>query len=110
VHLGTLAFCLVLVVAPLAAEAQNLPRIGLLSIGADPSRPVAWSPFLERLRELGYVEGGTLRSNVDAPLEGRSVWTNWSLTWLTSGSTSSSLRECPRIWLPSAQCRQLQSS
>ena len=32
-------------------------RIGPLSIGADPSRPVAWSPFLERLRELGYVEG-----------------------------------------------------
>ncbi len=59
-HLGTLAFCLVLVVAPLAAEAQNLPRIGLLSIGADPSRPVAWSPFLERLRELGYVEGGNI--------------------------------------------------
>ena len=59
-HLGTLAFCLVLVVAPLAAEAQNLPGIGLLSIGADPSRPVAWSPFLERLRELGYVEGGNI--------------------------------------------------
>jgi hypothetical protein len=42
---------------PLAARAQNLPRIGLLSTGADPSHPVAWVPFLERLTELGYVEG-----------------------------------------------------
>jgi ABC-type uncharacterized transport system substrate-binding protein len=43
--------------APLALEAQNLPSVGLLSIGADPSKPVVWLPFLERLRELGYVEG-----------------------------------------------------
>jgi putative tryptophan/tyrosine transport system substrate-binding protein len=42
---------------PLVAEAQNLPRIGLLSTAADPSRPIAWVPFLERLTELGYVEG-----------------------------------------------------
>ena len=34
--------------------------------------------------------------------EGRSGWTNWSLTWLTSGSTSSSLRDRPRPGLPSA--------
>jgi putative tryptophan/tyrosine transport system substrate-binding protein len=42
---------------PLALEAQKLPSVGLLSIGADPSKPVVWLPFLERLRELGYVEG-----------------------------------------------------
>jgi len=42
--------------------------------------------------------------------EGRSGWTNWSLTWLTSGSTSSSLRDRPRPGLPSAQCPRLQSS
>jgi ABC-type uncharacterized transport system substrate-binding protein len=52
--------------APLAAEAQNLPRIGLpriglLSTAADPSRPIAWVPFLERLTELGYVESRNIR-------------------------------------------------
>jgi putative ABC transport system substrate-binding protein len=51
---------LILALAPLVGDAQNLPRIGLLSIGADPSRPVVWLPFLERLREIGYVEGGNI--------------------------------------------------
>ena len=62
IKLRPLATLLVLVLfaAPLAAEAQNLQRIGLISIGADPSRPVVWLPFLERLRELGYVEGGNI--------------------------------------------------
>ena len=48
---------------PLAAEAQkSLPRIGLLSIGTnpDPSKPNAWGPFVQQLRELGYVEGKTV--------------------------------------------------
>jgi hypothetical protein len=57
---GFLVGSVTLLAAPLAAEAQNLPRIGLISIGADPSRPVVWLPFLERLRELGYVEGGNI--------------------------------------------------
>jgi putative ABC transport system substrate-binding protein len=50
-------------VAPLAAEAQQrLPKIGLLSIGTDPdpSRPNAWGPFLQQLRDLGYIEGQTV--------------------------------------------------
>jgi putative ABC transport system substrate-binding protein len=42
---------------PLVGETQNLPRIALLSTGADPSNPVVWLPFLERLQEIGYVEG-----------------------------------------------------
>ena len=49
--------------APLATEAQQAGkvwRIGLVSIGSDPARPVAWQPFLEAMRELGYVEGGNL--------------------------------------------------
>jgi putative ABC transport system substrate-binding protein len=49
--------------APLAAEAQpvagKVPRIGLLSVGSDPSRPLSpqWLAFLDGLRALGYVEG-----------------------------------------------------
>ena len=45
---------------PLAARAQRsaaAPRVGLLSIGAVPERPVVWSPFFERMRELGYEDG-----------------------------------------------------
>jgi putative tryptophan/tyrosine transport system substrate-binding protein len=45
---------------PLAASAQSLaaaPRVGLLSIGAVPERPVVWEPFFDRMRELGYEDG-----------------------------------------------------
>jgi ABC-type uncharacterized transport system substrate-binding protein len=50
-----------LLAAPLAAEAQpagKVSRIGLLSIGSDPSRPLSpqWLAFLDGLRALGYVE------------------------------------------------------
>jgi len=50
-----------LLVAPLAAEAQpraNVPRIGWLSSGFPPSdADLQRSPFLQGLRELGWVEG-----------------------------------------------------
>jgi len=44
------------------ADAQGsgrIPRIGLLSVGSDPARPLApqWVEFVEALRGLGYVEG-----------------------------------------------------
>jgi putative ABC transport system substrate-binding protein len=45
---------------PLTARAQQqraIPRIGLVSIGADPANPVIFRPFLQQFRELGYVEG-----------------------------------------------------
>jgi putative ABC transport system substrate-binding protein len=45
---------------PLAAHAQQqraIPRIGLVSIGADPANPVIFRPFLQQFRELGYFEG-----------------------------------------------------
>jgi putative tryptophan/tyrosine transport system substrate-binding protein len=48
------------VVSPGAARAQQapaLPRVGLVSFAADPGDPVVFRPFLEQLRELGYVEG-----------------------------------------------------
>jgi ABC-type uncharacterized transport system substrate-binding protein len=40
-----------------AGRAQSQPRIGLLSAGADPARPIAWTAFFEGMRELGYIEG-----------------------------------------------------
>jgi putative ABC transport system substrate-binding protein len=40
-----------------AQQAKKIPRIGLLSVGADPAKPVLWMPFLNQLRDLGYVEG-----------------------------------------------------
>ncbi len=44
---------------PFAALAQprTIPRVGLVSIGADPLNPLNFLPFLEQLRTLGYVEG-----------------------------------------------------
>ena len=44
---------------PLSVDAQQraIPRIGLISIGADPANPVILLPFLQQLRDLGYVEG-----------------------------------------------------
>jgi len=40
-----------------AQQASSLPRVGLVSIGADPGDPVVFRPFLEQLRDLGYIEG-----------------------------------------------------
>ena len=46
---------------PLAARAQQpaaAPRVGVLSIGAVPERPVViLVPFFDRMRELGYEDG-----------------------------------------------------
>jgi putative ABC transport system substrate-binding protein len=38
-------------------QSKKIPRIGLLSIGADPQKPVRWLPFLDEIKKLGYVEG-----------------------------------------------------
>ena len=42
-----------LLAAPLAAEAQPIPKVGLLG-------DASWEPLRQGLRELGYVEGKTL--------------------------------------------------
>src|SRR5260221_8260903 len=45
---------------PLAARAQQpakRPIIGLVSIGASPTDPANFRPFLAQMRELGYVDG-----------------------------------------------------
>ena len=50
-----------LLVAPLAAEAQQpakVPRIGLIRLGSPPDPPA--EAFLQGLRDLGYVEGRTI--------------------------------------------------
>jgi putative tryptophan/tyrosine transport system substrate-binding protein len=45
-------------VRPIAAASQaRMPRIGLVSIGADAGNPGLFRPFLDQMRELGYVEG-----------------------------------------------------
>ena len=45
---------------PFAVRAQQtppVPRVGLVSIGADHGDPVVFRPFFEQLRRLGYTEG-----------------------------------------------------
>jgi putative ABC transport system substrate-binding protein len=52
------------VCAVTSSEAQaRIPRIGVLSIGTDPSGPLPqqWVAFLDALRALGYVEDRTIR-------------------------------------------------
>jgi putative ABC transport system substrate-binding protein len=54
------AVCAMLLAICFSAEAQQskkIARIGLLSGGANPSKPVLWEAFFEALREFGYVEG-----------------------------------------------------
>ena len=51
---------------PLGAEAQlpgKTPRIGLLSTGTDPSRPLPpqWLAFFEGMRALGWIEGQNIQ-------------------------------------------------
>ena len=55
---------LTLLSTPLAAEAQQavkVYRVGTLTIGfRDPTQPDWWQPFIDAMRELGYVEGRKL--------------------------------------------------
>jgi putative ABC transport system substrate-binding protein len=49
--------------APFAAAAQQAGKVytvGLVSVGTDPAKPVQWQPFLDAMRELGYVKGQNL--------------------------------------------------
>ena len=46
---------------PVIGRAQrSKPQIGLVSIGADPSNPVLFVPFLQQMRDLGYIEGHSI--------------------------------------------------
>jgi putative tryptophan/tyrosine transport system substrate-binding protein len=39
------------------AQKRLVPVIGLVSIGASPSNPANFQPFLEQMHELGYIDG-----------------------------------------------------
>ncbi len=57
--LGTMANALF--AAPFAVGAQGrVYRVGIGSIGADPSNSALWQPFRKAMHELGYVEGRSL--------------------------------------------------
>jgi putative ABC transport system substrate-binding protein len=54
---------LAILVAPLAGKAQlpaKVPRIGVLSTGSPRVFSARFEPFIQGLRELGYVEGQTI--------------------------------------------------
>jgi hypothetical protein len=70
------------ILAPLAAEGQQavkIPRIGYLS---PTSAPAFENAFRQRLRELGYVEGGTSLLSTDGRREStigsQSLRPSWS--------------------------------
>ena len=48
---------------PLAVGAQGrVYRVGIASIGTDPSNSVQWQPFRKAMKELGYLEGRNLET------------------------------------------------
>jgi putative ABC transport system substrate-binding protein len=60
---GIVTLILSLLMAPLAAPAQlsgKVYRVGLLGLGSGPTWRNAWTPFLEAMRALYYIEGGNL--------------------------------------------------
>jgi putative tryptophan/tyrosine transport system substrate-binding protein len=40
-----------------AQQADSIPRVGVVSTGADPNNPVIYVPFFEQMRQLGYIDG-----------------------------------------------------
>jgi putative ABC transport system substrate-binding protein len=59
---------LALVGIPVVARAQpaKLPRVGLLESGSLAARDPLWAVFREAMRELGYIEGQTVRFDARA--------------------------------------------
>jgi putative ABC transport system substrate-binding protein len=54
---------LLLFTLPFATGAQpvgKVHRVGIVSIASDPKQPRTWRPFLDAMRDLGYVEGHNL--------------------------------------------------
>jgi hypothetical protein len=43
-----------------ASRRGTASAVGLLSVGTDSAQPVPWQPFLDAMRELGYVKGQNL--------------------------------------------------
>jgi ABC-type uncharacterized transport system substrate-binding protein len=56
------AVVLLVFVVPIASAqpAGKVFRVGIVSIASDPKQPSTWQPFLDTLRDLGYVEGHNL--------------------------------------------------
>ena len=51
----------ILLVPPRPVAAQGkVYTVGLLSIGTDSARTAEWQPFLDAMRDLGYVKGQNL--------------------------------------------------
>lgn len=53
-------FAMLLACAAASAQAQKVARVGILSPDSQEEARGRYAPFTERLRELGYAEGGTL--------------------------------------------------
>ena len=61
-RIGFAVFLAVSVLGPraVAAQEERTFTVGLLTLGADPSRSGFWQKFMESMRELNYVEGRNL--------------------------------------------------
>jgi hypothetical protein len=75
-----LVLTLALALGPLCADAQqpsNTRRIGIIEYA------VSWEPFLQGLRDLGYVEGQNIaieyRSAEGSPIDSSTSQPSWSV-------------------------------
>src|SRR6516164_8514921 len=94
---------------PLAAHAQQpgkVPRIGFLGAAS----PSTFAPRLEAfrlgLRDFGYVEGSTSRSNTAGRKGATSDFPNWRLSWLVQMWTLSSRIQRQEALLPNGRRRR----
>jgi putative ABC transport system substrate-binding protein len=55
-----LTLSLMMVLTTEAYQAAKVHRVGIVSIGSDPKHQPTWQPFLDGMRELGYIEGRNL--------------------------------------------------
>ena len=67
-RLITAVVALLVLLAPISAEAQPQPRVArigvILSSGSSPTSAASVEVFRERLRELGYVEGRNIAMEI----------------------------------------------
>jgi hypothetical protein len=98
--------CAMLLTLCFSAEAQQpkkVARIGLLSGGANPAKPVLWEPFFEALREFGYVEGQNVILERRFAMASPSAFLSSRPNSSVSRLISSSQLEPPRLGRPSGQ-------
>ena len=85
-HLGIVALALALLIAPIAAHAQQAGKvysIGYLGLGSSFEEPNR-TAFSRGLQEHGWIEGQNFVSRPDSPSSSPSGCARWSRSWFSA--------------------------